>query len=382
MRLYQARVYAALLLFSQGSIFGEQLAETVAAADTLWIPAQKLMLEGAGWKGQSSPFQRLPDSAQKRIRPPVWDLSRHSAGLCVKFVTDASTIAVRWQLAFDQLAMVHMPATGVSGVDLYLREGISGWRWIGTGLPKRFPRNSQVVIEGLKREKREYCLYLPLYNGIVEMEIGVPTGAELAAAPVRRPGVNRPLVFYGTSIIQGGCASRPGLASTAIIGRRLDRPIINLGFSGQGRMDAEMAPLLAEIDAELYILDCLPNMTPSQVRERTLSFVQTLRRLKPDTPVLLVESCWPVNTDQLPHLLELAQKKAEALQHVYDSLVQNEISDVYYLSARDQLGNDGEGTVDGIHPNDLGFFRQANHYEKALRQLLKFKSVPGPNQRR
>ena len=108
--------------------------------------------------------------------------------------------------------------------------------------------------------------------------------------PVNGPVGNRkPLVFYGTSITQGGCASRPGMVHTAILGRWLDRPVINLGFSGNGTMDPEMADLMAELDPALYILDCLPNINAAQVAKRVVPFVRTLRKARPETPILLVE---------------------------------------------------------------------------------------------
>ncbi len=353
--------------------------------DTLWISGQDLTLEGAGWLNQNSPFQRLPDSAQALVSTKLWELSRHSAGICVRFLTDASAIAARWTLLFEQLEMPHMPATGVSGVDLYFRDSDRHWRWLGNSLPKNFPQNTHVLITGLKAEKREYCLYLPLYNGVASVEIGVPTEAELIGAPPRPAWKQRPLVFYGTSIIQGGCASRPGMASPAIVGRHLDRPIVNLGFSGNGRMDPSVALLLAQIDAEVFIIDCLPNMTDSLLQERAFSFIQTLCRRQPDTPVLLVESCWPSNAAFKSDLQEQLERKAATLQRIYQELVQSGFTQLHYLTSRDQLGIDGEGTVDGVHPSDLGFHRQALHYIDALLPILQpvqKKSAPGQDQDR
>src|SRR5262249_29415705 len=136
---------------------------------------------------------------------------------------------------------------------------------------------------------REYLLYLPLYNGVKSVEVGVPKGAALTKASPRPADHAKPLVFYGTSITQGGCASRPGMVHTAILGRRLERPVINLGFSGNGRMEREMAELLAELAPAVYVLDCLPNMDAALVAQRVEPFVRTLRKARPDTPILLVE---------------------------------------------------------------------------------------------
>ncbi len=217
----------------------------------------------------------------------MWGLSQHSAGLCVRFVTDAANIQARWTVTSDRLAMPHMPATGVSGLDLYVK--VDGrWRWLAVGQPRQAPdQHGPIGRATCRRSSREYLLYLPLYNGVSSVEIGMPAGAKLAVAPPR--GRSKPIVFYGTSITQGGCASRPGMVHTAILGRRLDCPVINLGFSGNGKMEPEMAALLAELDPAVYVLDCLPNLTPAETAERVEPFVQTLRKARPQTPIVLVE---------------------------------------------------------------------------------------------
>src|SRR5258705_7674130 len=131
----------------------------------------------------------------------------------------------------------------------------------------------------------ESLLHLPLYNGVSSVEIGLPKTATLARTTDRPKDRARPILFYGTSITQGGCASRPGMVHTAILGRRHDRPIINLGFSGNGKMEPELADLLAELDPAVYVLDCLPNMTAEEVEQRVEPFVRTLRKAHPTTPI-------------------------------------------------------------------------------------------------
>src|SRR6185436_7835587 len=125
-------------------------------------------------------------------------------------------------------------------------------------------------------------------------------GATLALAPERVEGRSKPIVFYGTSITQGGCASRPGMVHTAIVGRRLEMPVINLGFSGNGRMEQEVTDLLTEIDAAVYVIDCLPNMSAKDVEEKTEPLVRTLRKARPTTPILLVEDRSYANSAVLP----------------------------------------------------------------------------------
>lgn len=188
------------------------------------------------------------------MRPPVWSLSKHTAGLCIRFETDASDIQVRWELTSGELAMPHMPATGVSGVDLYVRTGVA-WQWLANGRPTA-QSSLATLVNDLSPERREFLLYLPLYNGVKSLELGIPQGASLWR---RHFGSDRkPIVFWGTSITQGGCAARPGMVYTAILGRRLNRPVINLGFSGNGKMEAEVAPVTNLLRSMLHIRDRLP----------------------------------------------------------------------------------------------------------------------------
>ncbi len=176
--------------------------------------------------------------------------------------------------------------------------------------------------------------------------------------------------FYGTSITQGGCASRPGMVHTAILGRRLNRPVINLGFSGNGKMEPEMAALFAQLDPAVYVLDCLPNMRASEVLERVEPFVATLRNAHPTTPILLVEDRDYSNAFLVPTRRERNTKNHRALRKVYESLQSAGVQHLHYLPGDRLLGDDGESTVDGSHPTDLGFMRQAEAFQKALTPML------------
>jgi len=195
----------------------------------------------------------------------------------------------------------------------------------------------------------------------------VPAGA-LIEPLAPRPG--KPLVFYGTSIMHGACASRPGMALPAILGRRFDRPTINLGFSGNGRMDPEMGDLLANLDPIAYCIDCLPNMQPQAVAERTVPLVRRLRQSRPETPILLVEGRFFTNAEFFQGKLDFHRKNHQALRDSFRGLVASGVKDLYYLAADDLLGHDGEAATDGSHPSDLGFLRYADAYEKALRPAL------------
>ena len=212
-----------------------------------WTDVRNLNLEGKGWQETQSYFDRLPAKAEAKVRPPVWNLSYDSAGMLVRFVTDATNIHARWVLRSTNLAMPHMAATGVSGLDLYVRTSADKWHWVAVGIPRATSNSVELVKESAPGQ-HEFLLYLPLYNGVKGVEIGVPESASLSKAGPWGRGERKPIVFYGTSILQGGCASRPGMVHTAIIGREFNWPIINLGFSGNGKMEPELADLLAELE--------------------------------------------------------------------------------------------------------------------------------------
>jgi len=254
--------------------------------------------------------------------------------------------------------MPHMPATGVSGVDLYAKNDKGEWYFIGNGRPKGVENLASFAV----KPGVPYTLYLPLYNGVKSVEIGFGEGRTVSA--YKPDGkVRKPIVFYGTSIDQGGCASRPGMAFTSIVGRRMDMPVINLGFSGSGRMEPAMADLCAELDPSVYVLDCLWNMTPQLIATRVEPFVKKLRESHPNTPILLAEDYNFRN--------EGPTEKGRTLRTVFDKLKADKVKNLHFLSAENMLGTDGEGTVDGCHPNDLGMMRLADGFTKGLEPIVK-----------
>jgi len=270
-----------------------------------------------------------------------------------------------------------MPATGVSGLDLYVRPARDGqatknsnrWQWLATGRPSKFPANEAMLVRNLPIADREYSLYLPLYNGVNSVEIGISAEHALFKLP-RTAGKRKPIIFYGTSITQGGCASRTGMVHTAILSRRLEEPVINLGFSGNGRMEQPLVDLMASIDAAIYVIDCLPNMNGKEVAARTEPLVQTLRKARPDTPILLVEDRSYSNAFLVKSSQDRNQQNRQALQAAYQKLTVAGVKQLYYLPGEQLLGKDNLGTVDGSHPTDLGFMRMADVFEPLLRKIL------------
>ncbi len=289
--------------------------------------------------------------------------------MATRFNTDATEIQIRYTVGSGSLAMPHMPATGVSGVDFYALDTDKKWKWVQVTKPAK---GTEIIgkISGIDPGMRAWMAYLPLYNSTVKIEIGVKEGTKFQGIAPRNEGS---LLFYGTSITHGACASRPGMAHPAILGRRLDRPVVNLGFSGNGKMEPEVGALMSELDPAVYIIDCLPNMNGDEVAQRTEPLVKQLREARPDTPIILVEDRTYTNSWIHRSMRERHAASRSSLIRAYDNLVSSGVKNLYYLKGEDLLGDDTEGATDGSHPNDLGFMRQADKFEPVIRKALGIK---------
>ena len=343
-----------------------------------WNPAghEFCVIDNQGWPADElSHYDRLPQKAEEKVRKAVWNLSRHSAGLKVRFRSNSKKILVRYQVN-GNAAMPHMPATGVSGVDLYAKNSDGEWLW----LRGRYSFGDTVEYEfaginpkdAYHENGREYHLYLPLYNSVNWMQIGYEEGVHFEPLAVRP---EKPIVVYGTSIAHGACASRPGMAWASILERKMDRPLINLGFSGNGRLEPELIGLIAEIDAKVYVLDCLPNLVPNadrspeQVKELLLNAVRQLRSKRPGIPILMVDHAG-YSDASLNQLREESVRQVNKANHqAFAELKAEKFQDIYLL-AQDELNLGFEGFVDGTHPTDLGMMEYAEAYEYKLREIL------------
>ena len=332
-----------------------------------WNDVRQWDLEGRAFPDaeRKSYFDRLPAEADGKVTPAVWGLSRDSAGQMFRFRSDATTIYAHYKVTKAALSMPHMPATGVSGLDLYARDQGGKWRWVQVVRPTAQEMKVRIA-EGLDAGEREYAVYLPLYNGVEFLSIGVPEGKKFEGLKPRA----KPIVFYGTSITHGACASRPGMVHTAILGRRLDTPVVNLGFSGNGRMDQAVGDFLTRIDAAAYVIDCLPNMGPKDVTEKCAPLVKQLRAARPDTPIILVEDRRNTDSWIIASRRKLHDDNHAALKAAYDQLVKEGVKGLSYVSGDHLYGDDADGATDGSHASDLGFYRQADIFEPFLKAAL------------
>lgn len=340
-----------------GVIFGG----AIFAADELeWHEGFDLPLEGRVF-ADAAPYGRLPERFFGDF-PDVYakNIARNSSGLCLRFSTDASDLTFEWTVREPDIAWCDMSGVVKSGFDVYERSENGVWRHMQTCVP----------FAGLNRDttaraatnftariavtpNRPLQINFPAYNTVSRLRIGVRPGTTFK--PIPRNGVTKPVVFYGTSITQGCAASRPGLAYPTQIGRDLDVPIVNLGFSGHGRMTDSLLAALVEIDAACYVIDCLPNMNLKLVDERCERFLRTLREKRPDVPVVCIEA-----TRDTPTMRAMNARLGAVCRAL----------SIPVVSREGLLPADGEGTIDGTHFTDRAMLTFSDKVGAAVRRAL------------
>lgn len=337
--------------------------------DTLkYVDASQFELIGKGFTDTETRYERLPAHLKGVTRGPVWSLSKNCSGLAIRFRTNSKVVAAKWTVTGDNV-MNHFAPSGIKGLDLYCLEK-GKWQFVNSARPSGKSSSSR-IISHMTATEREFMLFLPLYDGLSHLEIGVEPDALLENPLVDSPRKSKPVVFYGTSITQGGCATRAGMAYPNILARMLDRQIINLGFSGNGKLDLEVAGVMADIDASCFVMDCIPNVNPQLMRDNYVRFVEIIREKNPDVPIVLVESIpFPhMKFDQ--NISSVVTEKNSLLRSIYKELKSKGDRNLHFLRADRFIGDDLEATVDGVHLTDLGFLRMAQQMYPSLKKLIR-----------
>ncbi|PTX92136.1 hypothetical protein DB346_24635 [Verrucomicrobia bacterium LW23] len=330
-------------------------------------------IDGKGWTNTVRYYDRLPAAAEGRVTEKVWGHSRTPTGFHTYFETDSPAIHVRWEMREDVLQEWNMSRCTYSGLDLYAWDvATARWRWVAVA-DKFDSRVAQVQLTSDLAPvpaggARRYLLYGPMRNPLVRLEIGVPAGA--AFTPV--PRAAKQIAFYGSSIVHGAFASRPGMNHASILGRMLGRSVINLGFSGAACMEPAMAELLAELDVDMVVVDALPNMHAEMVKSRAEVFLRMLCTARPELPIVVMEDFPVTNAWIRPTVMAHHEQKWAHLAHAFESVRQSVASPgkLHYVTGREQIGTDNEGTLDLIHPNDYGYMLMANHILPVARKAL------------
>ena len=356
------------------------LVSLAVSADALpgfrYEDASKFRIINKGWDNTSEPYTRLPQAYMDSCRKDQKWLYDHSSGIAVRFATDSKRIAAQWNLK-NNFHMQHMAMTGIKGTDLYRLNEVTGkWEYVNTARPqeKNFKADSiqsKLYVDYMDGEMHEYMIYLPLYDGINWLQIGVDSAAQLIQPQVDNPRSMGKIVVYGTSIQQGGCASRTGMVPTAMIQRDFNLECVNLATSGQARMDFYIAEAMASIeDAICYVLDPVPNCTKDRCDTATYDFVKILRTLRPEVPIIMVDGLMYPYTRHDSYHAEYLPQKNECFRRGFDEHVAENAKGMYYMTHEGQTGPDMEGTVDGIHLTDYGFRAYADLLEIHIKEAL------------
>ena len=351
------------------------LALCCGMAQTKWVNPLTQgddIVHGRWWHSElKDSYHRLPPRAQKDVRSAVWNLSRQSAGLSLVFHTNAPSIKVRYAVS-GGLSMFHMPSTGVSGLDLYATDADGQLRWCASRFNLSFKDTINYEFKDITYftgDDRGYDfeLFLPLYNQVKWLEIGVHEDREIRFLP---SSSEPPIVVYGTSIAQGACASRTGMAWTNIVHRELRKPVINLGFSGNGLLEEEVFRLLAEIPAKLFVIDCLPNLSTERtelIYDRLIQGVNILRE-KSEAPILLVEHNY-ANGASSQQAMDWYENSNAEQRRAYEALMAQGVKGLFLLT-HDELAFTQDTMVEGIHPNDLGMRQYADAYIRKINEIM------------
>lgn len=338
-------------------------AEGITRTDIEWLELTDPRLRVHGLpEGWTFPLCRLPPSRLADMSEGVRGLAYHTAGARVRFRTDSQYLAFKGVL-LNINDMNHMPRSGSAGVDVYLgrppvfrkaimpelavSESLAGeWTWSETGM-------------------QEILLHVPLYNGLRYAAIGVAPGAQVELPTPY--AIEKPLVFYGSSITQGGCASRPGNAYPAFLSRWLDADFINLGFSGNAKGEPAMARYIAGLEMSLLVMDYDHNADDvAFLRSTHRPFYEIVRDAQPELPILFVSK---------PDVIQDAKTYRCRREVILETLAyaqgRGDRRVAFVDGERLFAGVEPDAcTVDGTHPNDLGFYRMARVMEPTIRALL------------
>ena len=330
-----------------------------------WYDVRDFGVEGKGWTDTECYFERLPARVKSDFPDLPWEHGKSATGMSVRFRTDAPTIRAKWHLRSPMLNEPNFPRAGFSGLDLYIQDA-GVWKWAGATVNFDSQDAEDQFVEGMPAALHTCHVNLPLRNPVDALSIGVPRGCTFD--PIA-PRAEAPIVYYGSSIVHGAYASRPGMVQAAILARMLDRPMINLGFSGRAWMEIEMAGLLAELTPSLYIIDPLPNMDAALVIERAEAFLRLLLETHPEVPIVTVEGREHTNAWIKPEL-QAGHAAARAEWHKVHNALADAGWHLHTVSCDGLFGNDHEGSPDGSHPTDLGNMRMAEKLIPIVREGL------------
>ncbi|WP_162304373.1 family 20 glycosylhydrolase [Maribellus luteus] len=328
-----------------------------------FVDADSLTIVGKAMP-TSKLYHRVDGEKYMDMPAPVKSLYTNSAGIAIAFQTNSSVISAKWEVQKNQV-YPNIPRIGSMGLDLYIKKN-GKWQFAGAGIPED-KYSEKYIVTDMDTSTKECLLYLPTYDEIVSLKIGVDEAAYIL--PAASPFVGK-YVIYGSSITQGASASRAGMAYPARMSRATGLNFINLGLSGNGKMEKPVIDMLADIECDAFIMDCIANPSAEQIRERAPYAIRHLREKHPNTPIIFIQSVVREKGYFNAKVEVWNRQQNEAIAEVVKNLQNENIPYLYLIEEDDFLGTDHEGTVDGVHPNDLGFDRLINAVQPKIQAIL------------
>lgn len=306
-------------------------------------------------------YRRLPEEVAKTVNPGVLYSHTKTAGGRVRFITDSPYIAISAML-HQPSKMSHMPFLGSAGFDLY-----GDRKYIGSYQPPIDVQEKFESVIDLPEEHRgkQYTINFPLYSGVKYLYIGLRKGSRLEKAPDYT--ISSPVVFYGSSITQGGCASRPGTSYQGILSNNLDFDYINLGFSGNAFGEETIAEYISNLNMSAFVYDYDHNApTTEHLLATHEKMFLRIREKNPHLPILMLSRPNYYLTQQEKLRLEIVRK-------TYENAIKAGDKNVYFIPGPDLVPEYIRqfSHVDGVHPSDSGFAGMAYTIEPVLRKMLR-----------
>ena len=328
------------------------------------LPAKEISLYGTVFEKEVGAFQRMPSSIAKQVTYNIEVLSSTTAGARARFSTNASEMVL--SVKYRYLAhMSNMTRNGASGFTLMIESEEEGNKWVGHFAPLNDDLTGFSQSIKLSGDKiHDYTLYFPLYNDYIE-EIKIAFNKDAVVLPGRKYFNDLPILYYGSSITQGGCASRPDNCYQGYISKWHNADYLNLGFSGGAKGEDVMVEYLASIKSKVFVCDYDANAPDAEhLRKTHYKVYKAYRDANPDTPIVLIS---------LVNIREGTFERREVIKNTYKRAKKEGDKNVYFIDGSKIFGKqDRENcTVDGCHPNDLGFYRMAKVIDRTLAPLLK-----------
>jgi len=307
-------------------------------------------------------YTRIPNNIAKSVSEGVYNLNSSTAGGRIKFKTDSKTIAIKVKLSKISWSS-HFTLCGSTGFDLY-----ANGKYVNTFMP---PKTMELEYSASRelpdKSMREITINFPTYSGVESLEIGLEPDCKLQKSDGYK--LSKPIVYYGSSITQGGCASRPGNTYQGHIERRFNADYINLGWSGSAKGENEMAHYIAGLDMSVFVYDYDYNAPSIEHLQNTHErMFKIIRESHPETPVIMMTIPHPYTTEKFA-------KRKEIIKQTYLNAKNSGDNNVYFIDGAKMMrvfGDDAADstTVDNCHPNDLGFMCMAKTVGDLLENIL------------